>query len=500
MVQPQVIRGLWWLPDHEDEAVPGTLVLSADDFALNVMGSLNPISLKPSPRVYSTLFEWRDVPVVLGVSEDRHRPITLVDVGGTACLLPAGARNEAWYPDAAFLGAHLVEPEERLFDRCRLVVEDLPAWADRPRPGYQVAMSEEEGDAHAQSVTVSSTREHLGRARVNDADVRLVTAPSFDLQGSKLRLGVDAFFDVVGDTPMDWIGFLGKWISPLRSLVEFATTLPCASQDIYLHTTTAKTERRDGWVELLFRSSDLRRPDREATLSGQGTFLFTAASMKNGFGDGLERWLQLHDECQRALEPLRDVLEDPFPSQVDRFVAYAKAAEGLHAALYGSVPTAVQERDERVSRALASLPDDLVEWARPLLEHSTPPVARHRILALIGEAGPLANSLVADDPEGFAFRVVQTRNFLTHPTRGQKKAILTALDLHLHAEALIWLVRITFLGALGFSIDEVETMVRDTRGFLDAEHGMVQFVARIASEGPGDASPDYEATPSEPQR
>jgi len=222
--------------------------------------------------------------------------------------------------------------------------------------------------------------------------------------------------------------------------------------------------------------------------------------MKNGFGDGLERWLQLHDECQRALEPLRDVLEDPFPSQVDRFVAYAKAAEGLHAALYGSVPTAVQERDERVSRALASLPDDLVEWARPLLEHSTPPVARHRILALIGEAGPLANSLVADDPEGFAFRVVQTRNFLTHPTRGQKKAILTALDLHLHAEALIWLVRITFLGALGFSIDEVETMVRDTRGFLDAEHGMVQFVARIASEGPGDASPDYEATPSEPQR
>lgn len=121
-------------------------------------------------------------------------------------------------------------------------------------------------------------------------------------------------------------------------------------------------------------------------------------------------------------------------------MAFARAVESLHAADFGGSAAAVDERDERVRRALAALPEDLVDWARPLLVASTPPVQRHRIVEMVTEVGAVGRRLVGERPEDFAAWVVGTRNHLVHPTgRAGKRVLPEDEDLYWFSVSLHWL-------------------------------------------------------------
>ena len=115
--------------------MPGTLHLSPEEFSLRLRGSLRPPAplLPEGKQFHTSLWEWAEVPTVLGLAEDDTL-VTLVDSVGhriTAPLVETTA--ESWSPESALLGAHLPETDDRIFSRAQVVVEHLAAWAGAPR-------------------------------------------------------------------------------------------------------------------------------------------------------------------------------------------------------------------------------------------------------------------------------------------------------------------------------------------------------------------------------
>jgi hypothetical protein len=135
------------------------------------------------------------------------------------------------------------------------------------------------------------------------------------------------------------------------------------------------------------------------------------------------------------------VLHAPFIADDDRFTEYAKAIEVLHHGEFGTSEAAEAERDERVQRALDALPFDLVEWATPLLEQSTPPIARHRLMEVVRALGAAGEAIVGGDVEAFALRAVMTRNFITHRSDNAAKKAVYGIQRLWHMFALGFLAQ-----------------------------------------------------------
>ena len=108
------------------------------------------------------------------------------------------------------------------------------------------------------------------------------------------------------------------------------------------------------------------------------------------------------------------------------------------------------------------MPDDLKEWARPLLEDSRPPVARHRIQEIITSLGDVGKRLAGGDPEAFAHRVIATRNYLVRG-KSSRMVLHDAEARFRHANALSWIGIAYLLSRLGMSGEAVSNAFQRNR-------------------------------------
>ena len=278
--------------------------------------------------------------------------------------------------------------------------------------------------------------------------IDVVAQPRCKLASQEATVGIQVLFDVQVQPAVPWPTVWSGWVIPLRDLVSFSTWTPTAIESVAL-----KAVKDGSWVRLLVRTNDLRRargmglrPDEMA---------LRLADLPGGFEVALRRWWEMCETFENTLKLAISVLQAPFVYDEDRFVAFTRAIESLHSTDFLASPAAIDERDQRVQRAIDALPGDLRDWAAPLLEESTPPIARHRIMEVIRSLGDVGDLLAGGDVEAFAHRVISTRNYLTHPTKKLKKKALTGIDRFWHAHALAFLVQAALLVRLGVPTGEL---------------------------------------------
>ena len=140
----------------------------------------------------------------------------------------------------------------------------------------------------------------------------------------------------------------------------------------------------------------------------------------------------------------------------ETFTAYCQALETLHSGDFPRTVLADDERDERIKRALAALPADLVGWAEPLLEASSPPVFRHRVIEMVQAAGPIGELFTGGDVGEFAARVSATRNPLTHPRAKRSRKFIADQDLRFEFGRALHFVGVAYLlHAVGVPVDDI---------------------------------------------
>jgi ApeA N-terminal domain 1 len=468
MLEERTLEGEWWVPDNPARKVRATLSFTAEGFWLRTKNSalLAPPTFEPDQVVHDLMWEQTTVPVLWGTTDDDRTDVTLFDVGGLRMMLPGDLRGtETWRPDVALVGAHL--DATVAFDEVSVRTEHLDEWAGTSPMARQFTL---DADGRPMALEVKAERKVIDTADLDEfGRVEIESQPEGEVSGHEATVVLRTRFRLHPTMSMPWREAFDK-AGVLRDLVRLAAGAPCAFDEIQLRVCERDEHGRPVWVDMLRRTTALLRGRGKSVHSFD--LLFGREAMPGGFETGLRRWRELRERYRRAWGLMTASDDARVGDAGDQIVAYGRAIEVFHAVDFGGSPAALTERDERVDRAINALPEDLKDWARPLLEESTPPVARHRLMEIIGQLGTVGNRLAGNDPELFASYAVNTRNDLVHPTGVSAKRVLTEIDdIFWFGRTLSWIATAYLLRKVGMSESDVDEVVgRSGQADAAADH------------------------------
>lgn len=435
MFYPETLEGEWWLPGSPERRLRGTLVLSEHEFAVHVDGVLVEHHVEPGQSY--PIAEWVDLPVVHGVTGGT--PVTLLVAQGFSWYVPGTSATEVWHVGLALVGAHV--NGEATYSAMTLTTEHLDEFVGTPSP--QLSMTDGD-DGELQSIELSATRSSIASGVVQDVGrVEIRLEPTLHSGAASVELGLQASMSMEFDDPVGHDAALAT-AGVLAGLCRVATCCECA-----ITTLTLTPAALDVKLRVLRRMAAVGR--EPCSRNRFGRCIFTAKVLPSSL-DTFNLWWNLRERHSQGWR-LLTLLDDTRRASVsERFNIYARALEALHQKDFGHPQLAKTERDERVQRALEALPDDLVGWAEPLLEASTPPVFRHRIAELVQSLGAVG-VLLAGEPGKFAQAVSATRNAVIHPEHKPSSHALDQYWQYWVGSAMKWLGHAYLVRELGMSED-----------------------------------------------
>jgi hypothetical protein len=477
MLEEHSFEGEWWVPQVPARRVPGTLVFSGDGFMLTTKGALLSPPDGLGGGVIEDILELADIAVVLGKA-DSGPHITLLAVHGRRWMLPSGPGirvTEVWRPETALIGGHV--PASARFDEILVRTEHLDAWAGTPDVEGMVSFDE---DGRLIQAKHKAVHHILDRANLPGFGIILEARPENRASEGERSLRQRAWFSVRPEAPVPVDEALAC-AGLLRGFLRLAVGRPCALESVRLRATECPAHTGPVWVDVLQRTTALLRGPAKRV--NPLDLLFRRDTIPGGFESGLGRWIEIRARYGRALGLLTASDDARVIDAEEHLVGASRAIEVVHAADFGVTPTATAERDDRVERALLALPEDLKDWARPLLEASTPPVARHRLLEIVGTLGKTGEWLAGDDPERFAAYVIATRNFLVHPSASPPRRLISdAHDVFSFGRALRWLANLYLLQKLGIDQPSLDALARGKGEAAAAAGEVAEFLRLRASD------------------
>jgi Apea-like HEPN/ApeA N-terminal domain 1 len=438
--------------------------LAESSFTLELSGSLEERNIEPG-KAYPVGYRVH-APVILG--EVASGPVTLLDAA--AFVMAPFVEEETWYVGLALLGDHV--EQDTTYDQIRVATEHLDDFALTPfvKPEFE---RDDTGDWRRIRLEV----ERIVRASGHVPEVGLVEVgadPDYEHGGRHGDVGLRGELRLTTLTPVDQeqaIEQAGK----LRALVRLATACPCAI--------TALTLRRShtgSLVKVLRLTAAVgRKPCERGT--GIGRQLFTVAQLPAG-PETFALWWEMVERYQRGWTLLTVHDDGRYPNVGERLAGYARAIEAMHHADFGPPQLADEEQDERTKRVLAVVPDDLRDWVQGLLQNSTPPQFRHRILQVLNYLGSPGSELCGGDPDAFAQAVTSTRNYITHP-KVKAKGIITDVQGQLWiGSSLYWIGHCYLVKRLGVTDDDLGLLIERIPGTYEVIQQMRVLMASPRTE------------------
>jgi hypothetical protein len=444
------IQGAWWLPDHPQTVVSGTLTIAYDARpTLNFVGQILE-GEGPTEGIQLALQGRRPIPVVYGRASNGAR-ITLG--GGMLALrdMHLDEPDTAVYEIAAnvaFIGAHL-DPHESKFDRCELALERLVDWS-----GFApFARRTDSDDSGVLRIELSGELPERIPAAPGDGGVSVRGAihSSGDQRGhAALDLSVTLSVDGPSATFAGWIE---DYIGPLQRLVSLAVDRPIEVDTLRLASEAAEADCEVIWKRRL-RSVDPKRlllPDE---------ILFTAESIRPRFAEIVDRWLHAYP---RLLPVLDMYFASEYASSMyeeDRFQNLVQAVEAYHRRMNGNRPDPALH-EKRTSEILAVAPPEHHEWLEGVLLGAGEYRLSDRIEQLLHRHEWLIEEIVPKrNAHRWATRVGMARNFRAHHDPGAAPVGTKVGQLVGLTQRLKVLIQVCLLAEAGFQQDESIEMVK----------------------------------------
>ena len=144
MLEHHEYKGLWWLPEDEDDKLTATLSIEKGQPELQALGNFGHELLSESSREKSYALDPSDQDRVHGISADG-KSITLQGLSsrGNTLSMP-GIPTSRYIAEVALVGKHFPAGEEIAFDEISVRASDLNAWTQVN--GFEFNMDFEELD------------------------------------------------------------------------------------------------------------------------------------------------------------------------------------------------------------------------------------------------------------------------------------------------------------------------------------------------------------------
>jgi len=452
MTIPNDLAGVFWLPEHPDQAIAGHLQFSVGKIRLElhgafpgfegVLGTAYPLVLGVHGSQYLTLYRAYSSGAQIGALLEQHLSIGVV-----------------------FIGAHFTE-KELSFAELKFNTDHLADWAahsgivhTNPPPKdlrWQV------GFGHPEVIVAD-----LGDRGV----VKIFYEGSMRIQRGSVELSESP--RIIGTTPKP-VGhrqLLSDFLFPLRDLLTFATMSPAYLEEVVLnspHATFTLPTGAEHQLDIELRHTLLQPEDRDRVIDrlNPNRMLFTLADWPRDFSSLIRIWLDIRSRHETSMNLLMGLSYAPPRWEATRVLTLAQALEAYHRTAFAQSPvtTAAIERKDRVlGAAKAVLSRSDWDWLTSKLQHAEEPSLRKRLHECAKRVGAIIDPIVPD-LEVFSDGLSKVRHAYSHFGAGESGGEEARGD-HVLARRAYWVLVTNYLLDLGFTEEQARSLIARNQVF-----------------------------------
>ncbi len=198
--------------------------------------------------------------------------------------------------------------------------------------------------------------------------------------------------------------------------------------------------------------------DRTVTPLKPEDMLLPLSVIGTGIGGVVSKWYSVNETMAQVLDLYFAASQSAELFPETRFIMYNQAIEAYHRLRYRNSEVDPEEHKKRLEVILSSIPEEYREWMRDGLEYSNEPSHGQRLKEIYREFEEIMDEFV-DDRKLFIFRVIKTRNHLTHLEGSGDDKVFIGNDLVLATTRLRLLLELCLLKEIGIGPEQMKEAV-----------------------------------------
>jgi hypothetical protein len=454
MLEHEMYKGLWWIPENEDGKLTGDLTVRKGKAELEVIGDFGRELLAETARVKSYSPNLADQPRVLGISVDG-KPITLemVSERGHSVNLP-GLPISKYGAGVALIGKHFEKGESVTFDEIAISATDLNTWTRVSGFNTSLGFEELEDSGSHAFTTIDIRYEAPDEIRIplsrGEEIIIKFTAPAKGLwgRGSHVELTQEAalHFRFAKRASLQEVF---ERVSQIRNFLSLAVGRPVSVLSVSGYQDDYKREGSSSLRPIQLYWQIPHNPEPSDKSRDISEMLFTLEEAKPEMSTAMGKWFLKQARLEPVFNLFFGTLYHPNLYLEVKFLAYAQAIETYD----------YRRRRKPTSKTLAQRAYDVLAQCRTVAK------------SIVGPG--------QDDLDAFVRDFKDTRNYYTHynPKLERKAARGTALLLlSIQLQAVIEMI---LLRELGFPCRAIDGILERANRYAQIRH----FRSLAASEG-----------------
>ncbi len=415
--------GYWWLPEDEDNKVPGTLEYSrlGDTRNLELSGTFRPNEFMPSTEIF---------PVIHGFLKDG------TSVSLLKCVVSGrhmgGMTSESYNCRVIVYGTHIDNVEQPVFSSGRVLFTMLQEWVAKPpfEMEMQIPNTPQSGSIKysvhfrpkAFSVfELSSIRSQL--------EINSITNVPGSPLGNRVSLRHTYFIKLSPEGPQSINWYLERF-QELRCLLTLLIGEPIhfASIDLSKPAKDEDKVQRDLTAQLYSQFYGITKKPGKFSPGAFFKMLVPYPMVEEKHPDIFDRWFLDYPQLMTAYATFFSALLLDEITLEHRFLTLMQAIESFHRHTRQNEYLLPDEYRAQIEPALAAaipnakadgkpLPNGLKDALLSRIRFGNEYSLRKRIYDLLSSMDPDAVMLLTTDADAFVSPIVDMRNLLTHRTK-----------------------------------------------------------------------------------
>lgn len=444
-------KGLWILPNSEDEDISGTIFYTKEQgIILELLGSFGDTE---------QLFSASNNEIILGVLQNGKKVTLLNNAITSRTVNFPGIPTVKYMCSYMLVGGHFYSKSEIVFDEISIEYHNLSEWLNID------GIDQKEGSNKEFHLHYKLPAEI--KFKINDYDARFeffAQTKSADIENFSLIQKVEfslkkqntiSIFDILRQS-LIFQGFIT--FGSFQSCYPLRITLKNENSFEIHHKHKIYNE-----IELYYKSKVRKIQKSKKSFE----FLFTYQDAQENFQEIINNWYKYDSE----IEPIIYLFLNSFYTHdtifsENKFLEIIHALETFHRRTYKNEVISKSEYSKKKKTILESVPLEYREWLQGKLNFGNEPSLHERLVELLSEIEEftLLEEIITNKDE-FIKNVKDSRNYYTHYDKRTEKKALKGSDLYYLTTKLRIVLIIHLLILLGIDKNKVASILQKLKDF-----------------------------------
>ncbi|MFC6671821.1 HEPN domain-containing protein [Marinobacterium aestuariivivens] len=455
-------HGIFWLPDHEENEVPGRLYCNTSgQLELEVAGSLTGETVDmDSTKIKRILgITQRGKPITLDNCFFRNRNISFPGIGVSKIRI-----------NQMYIGAHFDKDEPIEFEKISFHSTALDEWM-KCNPINVAIKNGENKSIHINYSFSASPKWQLKNGGELTLDFECLMPQGWG--GREVKIAQKTWISINYNKLLP----VNDALSYIWRFIDFAS-FSC-DKNLYIESIRAyrsditepyKESTRMAPIEIFLNLSP--NDDIDFSELSEPFILLKFDDISDNFGHIISSWLTNYEKYDSTFNLYFATKSAKGLYLDNRFLMLAQAVESLHRRMSPDSTYTTEEYDELSKSLLNSVPEKYREWVEARLRYGNELNLRSRIKSLFNDYKSIFGG--SKKIKSNIDKIVNTRNYLTHYDNSLKRRSASGDDLYKLCLVLEILLQIHFCKLLEFDNKKIQEIFNKSQSIIKKKSRILQ--------------------------